>query len=538
MNREEFLNVLEVEIKKAETELNNANNREEYYGYIDKVKDDDEFNIDLLESDEYLNAKYLKKFYSKRIELLKEFKKYADYVKVQEMNAEEILKYKNNLLHNLKQQIEQCKNDKENEIARLKKEEEENIELFSNASLKEKQSLIVKGKDIKSKINSYSKSSDLKIENLKIEYDKITNMTIEEFRIYALKNIDQNNYFSHMDKNVNTLDLLMSSIAFDFRKVARMSNLLTEYSETINKKNDNRLDFNILVNDSSIPEMEEIFKKLGYEYENRNKDFINLFEQYKKDFYSCEKEFYIYFIRIKDIFNYRYINIGSPKEDLKYYNDNFCIYENYENLEDVDLQNFKKTLEETINLSKKIFKTNKTKEKIRNKCCNLNTNLSELKYCICKGLSLKLEKYKDIFGLEDVSNFFGKSAVKKNEQGNVLYYYFDYIEYNTLELKIKNIFRQINNRRELIENVDKEIRYLQKSTKFLREKTEIESEMKELGGDIFINENIVFHPISEDPNKNEDYIIERANLMYLYNLIREYSKVSENNINLESNKHK
>ena len=537
MNKEEFLNVLEVELKKAEVEFNNANKREEYYGYIDK-ENDDEFNIGLLESDEYLKAKYLKKIYSKRIELLKAFKKYVDYVKIQEMNDEEILEYKNNLLHDLKQQIEQCKNDKENEIARLKKEEEENIELFSNASLKEKQSLIVKGKDIISKINSYSKSSDLKIENLKIEYDKITNMTIEEFRIYALKNIDQNNYFSHMDKNVNTLDLLMSSIAFDFRKVTRMSNLLTEYSKTFNKKDDNRLDFNILVNDSSIPEMEEIFKKLGYEYENRNKDFINYFEQYKKEFYSCEEEFYNYFIWIKDIIDYRYINIGSPKEDLKYYNDNFYIYEKYENLEKDYLGDFKKTLEETINLSKKIFKTNKTKEKIRNKCCNLNTNLSELKYCICKGLSLKLEKYKDIFGLEDVSNFFGKSAVKKNEHGNILYYYFDYIEYNTLELKIKNIFRQINNRRELIENVDKEIRYLQKFTKSLREKTEIESEMKKLGGDRFINENIIFHPISEESNKNEDYIIERANLVYLYNLIREYFKVSEYNINLESNKHK
>ena len=98
MNKEEFLNVLEVELKKAEVEFNNANKREEYYGYIDKVKDDDEFNIDLLESDEYLKAKYLKKFYSKRIELLKAFKKYVDYVKIQEMNDEEILEYKNNLL--------------------------------------------------------------------------------------------------------------------------------------------------------------------------------------------------------------------------------------------------------------------------------------------------------------------------------------------------------------------------------------------------------------------------------------------------------
>lgn len=237
MTKEEFINIINVELEKVEKELAEAAKPIEYYEKIAPG------------SVEYQDA--ITKFNAVRLKLdrIKRCINLPAYARIQSMSDVEIGKYKAEKIAEIDVQIQALtvqKNHEQQKFEQLKKEEQELIAKFASSSESEKKAIISKGKELHKEIDKYDvniwssifANLDREIRVLENQQTEIRNRDIQVIKDELSAKIDGHESLKNLTENleISPSSQLLAEFADDFEKQKQVAKLLAKYSQLIEEE--------------------------------------------------------------------------------------------------------------------------------------------------------------------------------------------------------------------------------------------------------------------------------------------------------------
>lgn len=230
MTKDEFLKMIDTLIDELnkEFEINNIN--VEYFRGVAP------------NGEEFKKAQYQQDFVQSKINALSDLVKLPAYARVQAMSEKEREEYIKDKIEELELQVKEIelKEDQaRNELADLKRKQDQLISEFGSASDDKKEKIINEGQELNGKIREYEKEDGIlarykkEKDELKNKQDKIKKMTLEEIKQHLSNEIQGSSDLKEEIKKAQVpfdeYSKLLASVAPDPEKAQKMAELLSSY---------------------------------------------------------------------------------------------------------------------------------------------------------------------------------------------------------------------------------------------------------------------------------------------------------------------
>lgn len=494
MTKEEFINIINVEIEKIEKELAEATKPVDYYEKIAPG------------SVEHQDA--ITKFNAVKLKLgrIKRCINLPAYARIQSMSAVEIGKYKDEKIAEIDVQIqglEVQKNHEQQKFEQLKKEEQELIAKFASASESEKEAIIDAGKQLHKEIDKYDINKwnsifatlDREIRVLENQQTEIRNRDIQVIKNELSAKIDGHESLKDLNEDfeISPSSQLLAEFADDFEKQKQVAKLLAKHSqlkdeedgivgtlfldkisEDLKQRISLEYCYDVAKNALKDPvKMMEIILGYEYDFDEQRKIFNEQFTEEKLlelcDDYITSSEINVGFLEL----HYDKIDKELPEELAVYYN--------------------KREL-----LRKKTFKTSSVRAQIK----SLDYKISDIKnHMYAQIISWYTYFNRRVLGINDEINFEDRKSVK------------DYLKKANIE--IENTKESIENFRKRVN--DTGLKMEEHKTNLQNERKNIVEQIKALATNDYKDATIEYY--SSNVDSNLDYMNSVSSWVYQQELI-------------------
>ena len=509
MTKEEFLTMVETELAKMEKEYSLASQKVDYFRAINPS------------GKELQDALYECKRISGTCAMLRSLVALPAYARIQAMSDIEIEEYKKEKIEELEleiKKIEDREKECKEELARLKAEQEHLIASFNKLSGSEKELAVKRGQEIQTEISRYN--SDLswgiftslkrEIEEIRAKQEQIRAKTSEEIKKELASEIDKGSNLARSIENTSTIGApveLLASVASDPQKTQEMANLLKYYKELSAKAETIKSKMYLPYR---VPNKLVLYLNISSGYDKATDlvsdpdRLIEIVERFEATFEQEKAKFMEQFTeqKLSKLLDRKPHSTEVDMAFLKQHSDKIV---------SVSLEYLQSIVEQRDKLSKKIIKTESTKQKIN----SLNYEIEQLQETIYTEITDWYRYYnKDILGLRDSVHL--------------------YSDISGLRRSLDSMKDDINQSEQALTMVKARIQAAKKEIEQQRSNIEARKEetakrIRSLGGDKFEQTDMPY--ASDRADYNVDQIVSAHNSVYQRDVVDRVQQEAQNQAN-------
>lgn len=541
MTKDEFLKMVKTLIDELNKEFKINNINVEYFRRVAP------------NGEEFKKAQYQQDFVQSKINALSDLVKLPAYARVQAMSEKEREEYIKDKIEELELQVKEIelKEDQaKNELANLKRKQDQLISKFGSVSENGKEKIINEGQPLIYRIRKYEEEDGIlarykkEKDELKNKQDKIKKMTLEEIKQHLSNEIQGSSDLKEEIKKAQVpfdeYSELLASVAPDPEKAQKMAELLSIYEFRSSPYNGKF--YNALFEIKDIPDLlrQKLYKNMisfnpkTNELQEPDK-VLEIVEDFEKQFKKEKDIFYKQFtieklsklVDIKKSERFGTFESEDKKNNKKNQNvDMNFLQQHADKIGDGKLENLQHKVNLRNNLSKKILKFPTTKDEIN----NYNDEIKRIQ----KNIYYDIIRWYKFYSNSFLGLSFSQNNILEFDQSTLGDDLFRSQE--ALQEILEKCKKDIEKKEKAITAIKKKIPEIkeiwqQSNASYETEKTEIEQKIRDLVGEKYSKTEISSALMTD--RENLDKIINAYGKIYKTGIIRQVLQEAQNQADLK-----